>query len=134
MSGTSMAAPTVAGIIALWLQANPNLSVAQVKDIIASSAIRDRYTIGTHCDQFGPNGKINALEGLMIVLKSIKDLDGDVNNDGVVDIVDVTALINYLLKGDADAINLGAADVDDSGHVDISDLSALINLLLFADK
>lgn len=134
LSGTSMAAPTVAGIIALWLQANPNLSVAQVKSIIASSANRDRFTNGAHRDQFGPNGKINALEGLMIVLKNIKDHDGDVNNDGMVDIMDVTALINYLLKGEADGINLGAADVNDNGHVEISDLSALITLLLFIEN
>jgi hypothetical protein len=134
MSGTSMAAPTVAGIIALWLQADPNLTVAQVKSIIAGSANRDRFTNGAHRDQFGPNGKINALEGLMIVLKNIKDHDGDVNNDGMVDIVDVTALINYLLKGEADGINLGAADVNDNGHVEISDLSALITLLLFIEN
>ena len=70
----------------------------------------------------------------MIVLKNIKDHDGDVNNDGMVDIMDVTALINYLLKGEADGINLGAADVNDNGHVEISDLSALITLLLFIEN
>lgn len=131
MSGTSMAAPTVAGIIALWLQANPNLTVAQVKDILATTAIRDQYTYGAHSDQFGPNGKINAFEGLMVVLKSIKPIRGDVNDDGKVSIIDVTALINYLLGGN-ESINLLAADVNSNGEIDINDLTELINLLLSA--
>src|SRR6266404_5235454 len=38
MSGTSYAAPTVAGVIALMLQANPNLGYRDVQEILAYSA------------------------------------------------------------------------------------------------
>jgi subtilase family serine protease len=38
MSGTSMASPHVAGVVALMLSANPNLTPAQVRQIITSSA------------------------------------------------------------------------------------------------
>ena len=55
---------------------------------------------------------------------------GDVNNDGEVKIGDVTALINYLLNGDASNINLQAADCDQNGEIKIADVTALINYLL----
>ena len=57
-------------------------------------------------------------------------LRGDVNGDGQVKISDVTALINYLLSGDASAINLQAADCNQDGNVKIGDVTALINYLL----
>jgi surface protein len=57
-------------------------------------------------------------------------LRGDVNSDGQMKIDDVTALINYLLSGDASAINLQAADCDQDGNVKVGDVTALINYLL----
>ena len=55
---------------------------------------------------------------------------GDVDNSGDVKIGDVTALINYLLSGDATGVNLKGADCDNSGDVKIGDVTALINYLL----
>ena len=55
---------------------------------------------------------------------------GDVDGDGHVKISDVTALINYLLSGDASAVNLDAADCDLDGNIKIGDVTALINYLL----
>ena len=57
-------------------------------------------------------------------------LRGDVDGDGEVAISDVSALIDYLLTGDASSINLSAADCDIDGEVAISDVSRLIDYLL----
>lgn len=69
MSGTSMASPIVTGIIALWLQAKPNLTLAQIKTILQTQSITDSFT-GTGSSI--PNntwgrGKINALTGVQYI-------------------------------------------------------------------
>lgn len=54
---------------------------------------------------------------------------GDVDEDGEVNIGDVTTLINYLLTGN-DGINLVNADVDGDKEITINDVTTLINYLL----
>lgn len=56
-------------------------------------------------------------------------IPGDVDDDQVVTIADVTALVDYLLGGDA-SINLLNADVDGDESVNIADVTVLIDLLL----
>ncbi len=46
-NGTSAAAPILTGVIALMLEANPNLSWRDVKYILAKTAIADNYLVGT---------------------------------------------------------------------------------------
>ncbi len=57
-------------------------------------------------------------------------LRGDVNGDGEVAIGDVSALIDYLLTGDATGINLESANCNNDSEVSISDVSSLIDFLL----
>ena len=59
-------------------------------------------------------------------------INGDVNKDNVVNIADVTALIDYLLGADATNINVDAADVNGDEAVNIADVTALIDMLLSA--
>lgn len=67
--GTSMASPAVTGIIALWLQANPALTYAQVVEILRKTSKHDLYTgQGEWNNRFG-YGKINAYEGLKEALR-----------------------------------------------------------------
>lgn len=69
MEGTSMATPFVAGSIALWLEANPQLSYTDVLDIL-------KETSNKHLDMGGKEwtptygyGLINVYEGLKLALK-----------------------------------------------------------------
>ena len=57
-------------------------------------------------------------------------IPGDVNDDGIVTIKDVTALIDYLLGGSPDDVNIANADVDGNGTISIKDVTALIDILL----
>ena len=70
MSGTSMATPVVAGIVALWIQAandmGKRLTCEDIKDILAHSCDNDDFTKRAAA-KFG-YGKINAYKGLLYVL------------------------------------------------------------------
>ncbi|GAA4058137.1 S8/S53 family peptidase [Flavobacterium chungnamense] len=77
MQGTSMAAPVVTGIVALWLQAAPQLTSNDVKILIANTSNPDSQ-VTTPFDFYGntysspPNikwgyGKINALAGMQLI-------------------------------------------------------------------
>ena len=57
-------------------------------------------------------------------------MKGDVTDDGLITIEDVTVLIDYLLTGDASTINADNSDVDGDGTITISDVTDLIDLLL----
>ena len=65
-SGTSMAAPCVAGIVALWQEANPHLTIEQVKSIMATSADKSNNAVGI---RFG-NGRIDAYQGILQALSA----------------------------------------------------------------
>lgn len=63
MDGTSMASPYVAGLAALMLSANPDLTAAQIKTNILNTvdeydALKDKCVSG---------GRINAYEALLAV-------------------------------------------------------------------
>ena len=130
MTGTSMAAPTVAGIIAQWLQVNPNLSPSGVKKVIEETAIKDYFTGNPH---FGPNGKIDAMAGIRYLLGITEPefMLGDVNGDGVFNISDVTTTIDYLLGNvQLDEQSLLAADMNHDSVVNITDVTMMIDILL----
>lgn len=63
MQGTSMASPFVAGIVATWLEAYPELTPEQLHEIVAETARKDSYT-STDADNNWGYGKINAMDGL----------------------------------------------------------------------
>jgi subtilisin family serine protease len=67
-SGTSMAAPHVTGIVALLLQANPNLTAAQVKDILETTTDVDQST-GTVPNNTYGHGRVNAYSAIIKVLQ-----------------------------------------------------------------
>lgn len=78
------------------------------------------------------NGEYNltvSLENMTVVIERTY-IRGDVDMDKSVNISDVTALIDYLLSGNADGVSLKAADCDEDSSVNISDVTALIDYLL----
>ena len=96
-AGTSQASPHVAGIIALWLSANPELNLDGIKQILAETA-----AAATTQEAGWGAGRIDAYRGLKAALG--QDYVASVKNDGN------EALIN-VRDGRCEAFVAGASSV-----------------------
>lgn len=65
--GTSMSTPVVAGAIALWLEINPKLGPAHVREILKNTSVRDSYTT-KEPSRWG-YGKLDVAAGVKHLLK-----------------------------------------------------------------
>ena len=57
-------------------------------------------------------------------------LEGDLNDDGTVDVEDVNILINLILESITPDEVAGNPDLDNSGTIDVADVNVLINIIL----
>ena len=69
MQGTSMSCPAVAGTIATWLELNPELSPADIKEVFAATAQNDRFTAAA--PQKWGYGKIDSFEGIKHIYQTL---------------------------------------------------------------
>ena len=102
--------------------------LATVPPSIVSSSFADRYDYIT---LYVPAG-CKAIYEATDVWKDFHEIielapAGDVDGDGIINISDVTALIDLLLSGGEISAE---ADVDGDGQVNISDVTAIIDELL----
>lgn len=125
--GTSMSAPVMTGTIALWMQAKPDLTPDDVRDILDHTARRDNYVTTGDARQWG-RGKLDAEAGMRYLLRKINPRD--INGDGRVDIVDINIVINVMLGKDDSVAWKTVSDVNNDGIVDISDINLIINDML----
>ena len=98
------------------------------------------YTMATHQLQFDtpvegaltitPGGKqvvwVITIDGIY----GNAGLKGDANEDGLINISDITAIINYILQNEIGKFNVSNADFNDDGLINITDVTNIINLIL----
>ena len=84
--------------------------------------------------QYKSYGSYSEAQGLLPNLyEEVETLVGDINNDGSVNVADVTALVNLFNDKslrDGDRFNLHAADANDDGVGTRSDIQSLIDIIL----
>lgn len=126
--GTSMSAPIVAGTIALWMQANPTLTVGDVRQVLKHSSRRDAYVLSGNHERWGA-GKLDAYAGLLNVLK-LDEIVGDVNGDREVNIADVNIVISIIQGREVVPDVLRRADVNKDEEINIGDVNMIIDIIL----
>ena len=57
-------------------------------------------------------------------------LKGDVNDDGLIDMVDVVAMVNYILGTPSESFVTMAADLNSDGEIDVFDATQLVSMIL----
>lgn len=125
--GTSMSAPMVTGAIALMLQANPRLGVADVKRILQHSARCDQWVTQGDASRWG-YGKLDVGAALRYMQGGYSY--GDVNGDGLVNVTDVACLAALIAGAAADASYSSRADLNADGVLNVTDVTALVNLIM----
>ena len=83
MSGTSMSCPTVSGIIALWLQADPTLTLDEIKEVLAATSRNDEFTAASPI-KWG-YGKIDAAAGIEYIKKATTAVNSIESDEPAVD-------------------------------------------------
>lgn len=84
-TGTSMSTPFVAGSIALWLEADPTLTINDVYDIIEKTSKKDDNVLSGNAAQWGA-GKFDALAGIKEVINNagVEQITIDDRNDRLI--------------------------------------------------
>ena len=60
----------------------------------------------------------------------VKGIPGDANNDGLVNMTDITAIINYILNKDPGPFVIENVDVNGDNFINMNDVTAVINTIL----
>ena len=129
MSGTSMATPAVAGICGLILDMNPNLTPAQVRNIICSSTTEAQKGIGFATDlAYGNIDALAAVKAAVAASASVSPTEVSIKEDAaiektVVNVGSVTALTAHVLPAEClqpvswSSSAPGIAAVDQTGRI-----------------
>lgn len=118
-SGTSMAAPMVAGVAALVRGVNPMLNAAQVRAIIEGT-VEDLGPPGWD-SSFG-FGRVNAAAAVAAAMVTLPPCRPDVNGDGLVELGDLFDFLQEYFNATGTGPARFPADFDGSGVVSVDDL------------
>ncbi len=124
-SGTSMAGPHVSGVVALMRQANPDLDVDSIKQILIQTAI----DLGIPGEDNAHGWGIVDAYAAVLAAQQPSYVPGDASGDGQVEAGDLVYLINYLFRNGPPPDPLAAGDPNADCVVEGSDVVYLVNYL-----
>lgn len=107
----------------VWESNDENVAQVDEKGIVTAIGVGEATITAT-------------LEGTEIkdtVVVTVEATDGDVNNDALVDVADVTATASYILGDEVDPFIVAAADINADGKINVTDIVLLVNIILTQD-
>ena len=124
---TATVTPGTASQALEWSSANTDVATVDATGRV--TGVADGHTVVTARTLDGSN-----LTASCTVIVEDNSLRGDVTNDGRVDIDDVNAVLNLIIRMVPGDTYSNTADVSDDGNVDVDDLNIIINIILGKDK
>jgi hypothetical protein len=89
------------------------------------------HTFGLYVESTNANWV--AVDNFVLYYYGDSFLMGDVNNDGYVNIADVTCMVSYILGNTPPVFIRKAADINNDDVINITDVTALVELILNAN-
>ena len=89
--GTSMACPIVTGVIALWLQVCPTLTLEQIKDVFANTCTHYDEGLSYPNNYYGL-GEIDALAGIEYINRVYTGIEENATNNSKKAIYDINGM------------------------------------------
>ena len=62
--------------------------------------------------------------------ESTEGIPGDVNGDGVVNVTDIVATVNYIMEKPSDGFNKEAADLNGDGEINVTDIVKMVTIIM----
>ncbi|MFQ6114627.1 MAG: S8 family serine peptidase, partial [bacterium] len=122
-AGTSFATPLVGGAAALLLEAHPDWTPMQVREALMMTASR-----ADHPDNLYGWGIIDVLAAIEY---GSTDTKGDINGDGIIDIIDALMVVDFILSLRTPfPEQLWAADCNDDGAINVLDVVCIVLIIL----
>ena len=61
-------------------------------------------------------------------------IPGDVNGDGVVNVTDIVATVNYIMEKPSDGFNKDAADLNGDGEINVTDIVKMVTIIMSGEN
>lgn len=127
--GVAKVLTTADGSKVLYLRIYSNLSQNETMRLKAYRPSKDEVVWLTETVDFVADSMLGTPgEPTSFTLETY--LTGDATNDGRVNVTDIMAVANYILKINMDNFNPQAADVNGDGRINVTDIMGIANIIL----
>ena len=84
-------------------------------------------------DAEAQNYEITYFKGKLTIEKP-DYISGDVNGDGLVNVTDIVAMVNYIMEKPSDDFNEEAADLNGDGEINVTDIVMRVSIIMSGDN